>query len=513
MAKIHKQASRLAEQLKRIVSSERFFIITLLVFAIESAWVAVSSIYPMAFDEDTHLTKINYYAHHFNSFFATQPTSLDNVGAVVHDPSYLYHLIMALPWRLVTLISSNFTTQIILMRFLNIGLFILALMVFRKVLLKALPNKAIVNLSLFFVALTPLIVQLAGQINYDNLLILLLSINLLLLINIYEKLKADKIDVWPIGLFLALGTLTNLVKYTFLPIFIVMVGFLIWRLFVFASAKNHSFFEILKKQFSSLKSIKKFTVVLFILLSFVLVFERYGLNLARYHSATPSCVQVLGEQRCKSYSIYERGQIYAANKPAYYNKNPVYYFYLWLKHMLFNLMMTINGPVSGYSIGQPLPLPYLTLLTMFCTGTILCLIYWRKIFTNPVNLLFGLIIAVYLLPLFVLNYSDYLKVGRRVAVQGRYLAPLLPLLFFLFILALSQLLKRWANFRVALASLAVLFFLLGGGAITFILHSDQAWYWPNNNSVLSLNKNAQNILRPIILSSKYTPYWQSSLEF
>ncbi len=499
--------------LTRVIYSDTFFVATLVIFAFEAIWIAVSSIYPMAFDEDTHLTKINYYAHHFNPFMSAQPQNLDSIGVVAHDPSYLYHVVMALPWRIVTLVTSNFTAQIIFMRFINIGLFVLALIIFRKVLLKAWPNKAIVNMSIFFVAFTPLIIQLAGQINYDNLMILTLAVSLMLLFNIYEKLRNGKMDLWLIGLFLGLSTITTIIKYTFMPIYFVLIVFLVWQIVDFYIKNKKNNVSLTKISINKLSLLKKLVLIFILLASFGLAFERYGMNFIRYKNPTPDCVQVIGEQRCNAFSIYRRGQLYAASKPAHYNKNPLYFTFLWTKHMLFNLMMAINGPASGYSIGLPMPLPFITLLLLFSFGLILSLFYFRKIFSKPLLLLLGILIVSYLTPLLILNYSDYLKYGRRVAVQGRYLAPLLPMLYLIFLIGLLQLFKRLPNIRILLASTAILCFLLGGGVITFILHSDQAWYWPNNQIVNNINKNAQTLLKPLILNSNYTPYWQTSLEF
>ena len=48
--------------------------------------------------------------------------------------------------------------------------------------------------------------------------------------------------------------------------------------------------------------------------------------------------------------------------------------------------------------------------------------------------------------------------------------------------------------------MALLFFLEGGGPITYIYASNQNWYWPGNNFIGILNKSAQKVVKPWVIT-------------
>ena len=510
MSQIHKFWDRLA----KFLSSRGFFILIVISFVVQASWIAFSGLYPMAFDEDTHLGIIRFFASHPNPFFTHQPSSLNVFGAVVHDPSYLYHYLMSFPWQLITHLTSNFTAQVILLRLVNVGLFATGIAVFRLLLLKATGNKVLVNLALLLLVLTPITSQLAAQINYDNLLLPLIALCLLLSVDVANKLRRGGIDLSQIGWLVCLLLITPLVKYTFLTILIPISLFLLWQLIKLYRLRKTDFWQLILKDYKQLSRLKLVVLSLAVVLSFGLFFERYGLNLIRYHTPTPSCVQVVGVGSCQSYSIYQRSIDYAQNKPDVFDKNPVFFTYRWAKHMLYNLMMALNGPASGYSVGQPLPLPYGAAILFGVVGLVLSAVFWRRLFNNSALKLFVFVIFFYSAALWITNYSEYFNTGRRVAIQGRYLVPLLPLFNVIFLLAFVKLLSHWPKLKISLATALVLCFLAGGGAATFILHSDATWYWPGA-AASRANQDARQVIRHFVpgWGADYKPYWQSSFQF
>ncbi len=493
-------------------ASKYFFGAVLTIFFAGASWIATTAVFPGAFDEDAHLGIIKIFAAHPNPFFNTQPTYLDHLGPVVHDPQYIYHFLMSFPWRLITLITDSSTTQIIFMRLINVALFGIGLVLLRKVLVKLTGKPSLANLSLLLFVLTPMVPQLAAQINYDNLIVPLLALTLLLAFDIKEDFEHGKVNVWRLGLFLSLGFMTILVKYAYLTLFATAAVYLLWTL-VLQFKKGKVSFNSFAKSYRGLSKIMQVVLVTIALVSSLLVAERLGGNYVRYHTLLPTCERVIGPERCQAYSIYRRGQIYANSKPSSFNKSPLYFSYNWTKHMLFNLMMAINGPASGYSIGLPLPLPYIAMVVLLAGGLLLSLIiYSRDLFKQSNTKLVGFMVLVYLASLWFLNYKSYLDTGRRVAVQGRYLVPLLPFILTFCLMAYSRLLSRWPQLKTALAAILVVSFLAGGGVLTFILHSDLAWYWPDQTAI-NMNHSVQTVFRPIIPGSSYRPYWQTSLQF
>lgn len=505
---------RLQITIIKLTAADSFYIAVLVLFAISCIWVAFSGVYPGAFDEDNHLTIINYFSHHPNPFFGQQPITLDQYGPILHDPSYLFRYLMSGPWWLILHLSNNFTIQIILMRLINIALFVLSIILFRKFLLKVTSNRSLINLAILLLALTPMSIQLASQINYDNLLMPIFAAVLILAADFIQSVKTKQASFANLGWLISLGLIGCLVKYIFITILLGIFVYIIIGLKLYKPERTSLLASQLKINFHRTSMLKRIILIVLIGISFCLFFERFGLNTWRYHTPAPSCVKVIGEQRCQAYSIYQRGVTYKNTKPAEVNNNPIRFTYLWLKHMLFNVMMTINGPASGYSIGLPLPFPYAMAIIFIITGFILTIIYWRQIFASDAMRIFGVVLIIYLSLLWLLNYASFLSTGRRVAVQGRYLMPFLLLIYSVFLMAFTQLLINHRQLKITLATVLIVFFLLGGGVLSFILHSDTSWYWPNNQTVNTANQKAKSLFFQVIPGSKqHDPYWQSSFDF
>jgi len=68
--------------LRALCTSNRFFYVTVGLLVGQALWIALSSHYPMAFDEDFHLGIIKLYAHHISPFWSAHPAGADAFGAV-----------------------------------------------------------------------------------------------------------------------------------------------------------------------------------------------------------------------------------------------------------------------------------------------------------------------------------------------------------------------------------------------------------------------------------------------
>jgi hypothetical protein len=514
MSKKSNPKNRSSNPLFSFISGRYFFTLTLVFFVIQSIWTALIGLYPMAFDEDTHLGIIRFFAQHSNPFFSQQPDYLNQYGPIAHDPSYLYRYLMSFPWRAITFITDNFTVQVILMRFINIGLFVLGLIIFRKLLLLATSNRLLVNLALLLVVLTPNSSQLAAQINYDNLLIPLMAASLWVAVKFVSKLKENKPDPWLATWFIVLAASASLTKFTYITILLPTLIYMGWHLINFYRRRKKRIWRDISNSFKATSRWQAAAMIVLVIFSSGLFIERYAGNIARYHTPTPSCVKIIGPVKCQDYSIYQRDILYKQSKLDNINKNPFLFTYRWLKHMNYNLMMALSGPYNGYAVGQPLPLPYTASIIFGITGIILCAVYFRKVFNNSALRLFILILAVYLGLLWITNYGGYVSTGRRLAIQGRYLVPFLPIFYLCFLMAYQQLLKHWPKIRISLATILILAFLWGGGVLPYILHSDNTWYW-SNNAFVDTNLKLKNILKYVVPDTydNSKPYIQSSYSF
>src|SRR5665213_1904608 len=144
---MNKTNSSFAGRCMAALGSPRFFNVILALLVLQAGWIALTGLYPMAFDEDFHLGIIRLYAHHLSPFWSSQPQGANMFGAVARDPSYLYQYLMSFPYRLISLFTRDQTIIVIWLRFINIGLFAGGLALFRRVLLKMGVGRAIVHYS------------------------------------------------------------------------------------------------------------------------------------------------------------------------------------------------------------------------------------------------------------------------------------------------------------------------------------------------------------------------------
>lgn len=486
----------------RVLASPRFFKAVLALFFLESAWIAISAAYPMVFDENTHFGVIQLYAHRWNPIFLHQPPHAAFAGPLPREPSYLYQYLMSFPYRILTHLTNNQMVQIIALRFINIALFGGGLILFRRLLLKTRVSPAIVNVALLFFILTPVVPLLAGQINYDNLVMPLVALTLLLTVSINDTLS--RTGRLPIGRTLQLLTLclfSSLVQFEFLPIFVAAALWLSWQTWRQHQKKPLMLLQNMQKSWHTSSWQSKLIVGLPLLIAVGMFVEMYGVNIVMYHNPTPQCDQVLSRQECAGYGSWERNQIALAHKTTV-NTNPVLFAASWTYRMFIAMFYTSSGgasPQASYLSINPLPVIFMTAIAVFGIGAVLMIRYHRTILGNYRYLGFLLFVSLfYAAMLLVRNYGDYVHVGQKIAINGRYLFPVALPAMLLIALAYRQLFRERHHLKIGIAAVVLVLFLQGGGAFTYIVSSNSHWYW-QNKAVVQLNQAAQQVVKPLIV--------------
>lgn len=481
----------------RVLASRQFFIGVVVFFVFEALWIAFSAAYPMAFDEEVHFGVIQLFSDHLVPFMATQPESADSFGAIIRDPSYLYHYLMSFPYRLLSMFTDNQAAIVIILRLCNIALFAWSLVLFRRVLFRAKTSPALAHTALAIFVLVPIVPQLAAHINYDNLLMVVLAWMCLLVAKILDEIRQRKVSVLSLSTLLILAMFSTLVKYESLPFVaaaILFVGFMLWRRF--------------RKRTTSMlrqgaKKLPRRTTLILISLGVVLfglVFQRYGINLIQYQALKPECQAALSETRCEAYGPWARNHRLAQTKGEV-NTNPLGYTWTWLQSLHFRLFFAVSGPENHHANYPPLPLPAATAVIIAISGIVALLLYWRRVFAGqPLLVFLCFMSAFYLLALWFEDYAQFVETGHPVAINGRYLIPILLPLAAIFGRALSIAFQGKRVFKASAVALVILLFLNGGGVFTFISRSDATWNWPNN-AVIMVNDQARRILAPVLIES------------
>jgi hypothetical protein len=234
-----------------------------------------------------------------------------------------------------------------------------------------------------------------------------------------------------------------------------------------------------------------------------LFLQRYGVNTVRYHNPVPECDSVLSQQECRAYGPWVRNHDLAKTKGDV-DANPLAYTWQWLQSLHYRMFFAVNGPVDSHRNYPPLPLPSATAIVIAITGMGAVVFYWRQTFARRPLLVFLLLAGiVYCSLLWFDDYTQYLETGQPVAINGRYLLPILLLWAPVIGFALRAALSGYARLKILFAAAVLLLFLQGGGVLTFILRSDEMWYW-QNKTVIHINNGARQVLAPFIIEgSKY----------
>lgn len=479
---VMKRNTPLTKRLTNGLSSQYFFVFVIVLMAFQALWIALSGRYPMAFDENYHLGIIRLYSMHLSPFWDAHPAGADSFGAIARDPSYLYHYLMSFPYRLISSVTNSQATQVIMLRIINVSVFTGGLVLWRKLLLKSGASRALVHTSLLVFVLIPIVPFLAAQINYDNLFIPAVACVFLLAINLAEELrKYNRINTKLLAWLLISCLLASLVKYAFLPIFISIIGYLTFLTFRVNIGYRKLLFS-LKEGWNKIDHAGRWFILLFVLLSLGLFAERYFVNIVRYHAPVPDCSQVLTVKQCQSYGPWVRDYILTNNKIPQANTSPITFTADWFYGMWFRSFFAVGGPQTNFETKGPLLLPSLVAIVLSGLGLVSFSLSAKKIwqkYNHKLLTLFGVSIATYVIVLWVDGYRSFLSVGQTVAINGRYLLPLALPIILLGGLSINELLNNKPKVKLAIAATAVICFSWGGGALTYVLRSGDAWNWQN----------------------------------
>ena len=499
---------RIAQFIISVLSSRRFIFVIVGILVVQAVWLAFSVQFPMAFDESYHFGLIQVYAHQWLPFITSEPAGASGYGVITRYDSYLFHYLMSFPHRVFTLFVSDWASQIIFLRLINIALFAGGIVLFKRLLTRFNVSRAVVHFVLLMFVLIPVVPTLAATINYDNFVFLLVPIIAgLTLTCVTSLLKNNSVPTRSLMLLLSVGFVGSLSKYAFVPIF---VGALICVFVVWLRSRNkRRMLASIVPSFKKLSRPVKIILSVFFVVSTGLFLERYGGNLVMYHGFEPACTQVKSLDECLSYGPWGRNYQLAANVAA---SNPpldpglIEYPGEWVGQSLYKLYFTIN---YDFVESDPLPIPYIVASVIGIAGIILSIIFWKSIWRKDKRLfILATISVVYVGGLFAVNFSEFLKYHTVVAVNGRYLILVLPLMLLIIGLAyqhlFDRLLKKRARSFTAIFSIVILLLALqGGGAMTYLLRSQPMWYW-QYQPLIDFNTALKNVISPFVIDSKDT---------
>ena len=413
-------------------------------------------------DEPAHLI----FSKHYSTTWGIPEDTVETYSQgwyIQHNP-FLYYWING---RAINFIHSIYPTvsewQILVsLRILSV-LYSIGTLIFCYLLSKEIiTDKWWQLLPPFLLSNTLMFVFLSGGVNYDNLANLLSMAGLFYLIRVLKK-KNFVLNSMFWMICISLGTL---VKYPILPLALIM--FIIWAIFILANRNNLSIENVSSKRVIILGIILLLTVTGNLLI--------YGVNIIKFDSILPACNQILTEEQCELSPYFQRHQEIGLDKKLTVLEsielgypNPVKYFFdSWIDFMLYRIF-GILGHMSYF------PSHIIIFYKLLLFWIILLGVRYIEKPSITILSIFG-IFVFYLLVLFYQNYNSELTYGFiQVALQGRYIFPVIGL-FYVIMSFMLNIVKKKPIEIITLIFIISLFLI--GGPIKFILKYDLIFsYW------------------------------------
>jgi hypothetical protein len=460
-------------KLKAVVDSRYFFWAAVLLFGLQSLFLAIVVPYKVPSDEEYHFRFTQIYAHRSvwaGPIIAKQTDNFD-IGDIQRPPGYLYHYLSSFLLRSIEPVVHSQDRQLLVLRLVNVGLGVWALLLVVALLRRLGARGVTVNLTVAWLALTTMFVWVFAALNYDNLSIVLFFILLHLLLDLYKKMDSTKL-LWSGTV--ALGLL--LTKETYAPtVLICYVLLLMWWI------KQYSFSGMLGRFWQSVMSKWQaprsrwllIGAIIATLLFCGLFLERYGQNYLRYKKTTPNCSQVHTESECLQNSIYRRNTGQRQEYVVYKNNGGKpsmtvwQYTTMWVR-LIYERTYFFRGQASTNPTWQARLMAQITtpiLLVLAAYG-------WRKRRYGTYEKALGFLTVVYIILVFLYNLNTYIYYGYPFAIQGRYILPVLPFVYYFVVAAVHASYRRfkpWLKYTMVTV-MAILLIL------NFLFHSPMMIY-------------------------------------
>lgn len=488
----------LVDKSVKVLASQYFLYGIIVLFIAQAGWVALSFRYPMIYDEYFHFGLIEYFSHQISPWIFNQPERLDLYSSLAREPYLLYHYLLSFPYRFLDLFTDNFAVQVISLRFINIILYATGLYVFWLVFRELKVKPVFRNVALLFFSLLPVSVHVAAHVNYDNAIILLTAVFMLICA---KSIKSPRLLWQHYALLTLVGMSGSLMKPSFIPIF--ASGFIFVTVYVIRAYGKAGIVE-LASSYKKTAAWSRVLIIVPLVLVGVLFIERFGINVIQHHTLDPKCEASLSEERCSSNPINAREDILKESTGSRVPIQQPEYVALWANETIRTLLITGSNTsgIGGTKYGAPLPLPYMVVFWGAVAALMLTSLALYENRKQISNVAIVLIVAAYLVALLYINYSTYMRYYTPIGIQGRYILPILPVLIVFALTGVNYLFGKYRTLKLAALLSVFILYLNGAGVVTHVVRSTDAWYW-DNTIVRSANKQVREVISPVVKEKWY----------
>lgn len=486
------------------IGTTKFFVATLVAFLINAIWLSFTAIYPLPFDEFAHVGAIQLYAKQWSWMVNYQPIDTGIIGDLTREPSFLYRWLMSFPYRVLDVFLSTNQT-IIAMRLMNVVMVAVGIYLFWKLLSGWGVSRRLLNIIFLAFVMTPMVPFLAAHVNYDNLMFMLTPI----VLGYATKLIKDNHNlVRNIALLVLWGGVTVLAKQTFLPIMAIV---LMYVTTVVVRRNRGNNLQVIRDDWRGIPKNRYFWLIAVgLLIITAMSIERYGVNIVKFGTQSPSCEQIQPVELCRQFGPWYRNNVInVENRPITPPYGNAFSFsQYWTTRMMRGYFAIFQHtptrvvherePFGPIVVRPLLPLP-VSFAWIVAIAGLVAVIWQRRKIGSDANLRFALVVVVgFVLVQWLYNYSGYLTMWKAEAVQARYTYPIMILLFTLIATAVNQMI---ANKRVKVWLVVFMFvcYVWGGGVAGWLIRADDTWRW-QDPVVQQVNHSVQDVLRRTVFN-------------
>jgi hypothetical protein len=408
-------------------------------------------------DEPAHFT----FSKHFSSTLGIPPDTYETYswGWYIEQNPFLFYWLNGRVINIINLVYPSVTDFALFIALRLVGVFY----AFCTVILSFLLSKTVIQnkwwqlLPVFLLTNTLMFVFVSGGVHYDNLANMLSMAGLFFLV---KTLKGQSFVINSLAWMISIA-LACLVKYPILPLALAMG--VSWGIFVIINRR--SLFTI------KTNLVKSIALSLILVILLIVNFSIYGVNLIRYQSLTPPCREILLESQCEISGYEQRhdemaldSKLTIAESIAKGYPTPIRYV---LNDWLYHILLRGFG-LSGHRAFFQFQLItyYQILFYIIIILVFLNLLYWRTFTRIETNLIW--IVGFYALILFIKDYNSELVYGfRQVAVQGRYLFPVIGGIYILFTQSIRFTPIKVLRYLLLIFSVGL---FIWGGPLTILLN-------------------------------------------
>lgn len=468
--------------ISRFLKSNSFFCLLVLFFAIMSVFFALSINYGIPSDERYHFRFIEFYANRpilDGPVIVDQGVNYFDLQDIQRIPSYLYHYVFGFVLSGLRLVSDSLFFQITALRFFNIIIGVFAIFQIKSLFRQLKATNLLTNLTICSLILTGMFSWTVASISYDPVAILM-----------FVGLMRFCVDIIKNGIrlkqLIALTTISMalvLTKVSLSPF--IAVALLVAAVLALTNRENK---PLIENNLYFKKPINVLLTVAFILFSLLSV-ERLGLNIVRYGSIQPTCDKLHTTQQCLEDDVFSRNyiqkNIYAEQKMngESVNISPISYTTNWVKSMYERLAFYYGHEQMRANTGA---------VVVFWVSASFVFVSWlvarKKIKLSKEEIFLALVLFGYIVILFMFNLRTLIRLGQPYALQGRYLLPILPILYYMVIkilLSASSTLEggKRVLYGVTLTALVITNLYMHFPLLVFYRGTEAKWYTEQSSAL------------------------------